>query len=87
MYKPINDWSKRKKEKLNKYIVVWVPEHPKSFNGGWYYEHRLVLEKQLNRILKAWETVHHLDGDAKNNSIDNLFPCTEREHRYAHKIA
>jgi len=63
MYKPINDWSKRKKEKLNKYIVVWVPEHPKSFNGGWYYEHRLVLEKQLNRILKAWETVHHLDGD------------------------
>jgi hypothetical protein len=87
MYKPINDWSKRKKEKLNKYIVVWVPEHPKSFNGGWYYEHRLVLEKQLNRILKAWETVHHLDGDTKNNSIDNLFPCTEREHRYAHKIA
>ena len=87
MYKPIDDWSKRKKQKLNKYIVVWVPEHPKSFNGGWYYEHRLVLEKQLNRILKAWETIHHLDGDTQNNSIDNLFPCTEREHRYAHEIA
>ncbi len=87
MYKPITDWSKRKKEKLNKYIVVWVPEHPKSFSGGWYYEHRLVLEKQLNRILKAWETIHHLDGNKENNSIDNLFPCTEREHRYAHEIA
>lgn len=87
MYKPIEDWSKRKKEKLNKYTIVWVPEHPKSFSGGWYYEHRLVLEKQLNRILKHWETVHHLDGDTQNNSINNLFPCTEREHRYAHKIA
>jgi hypothetical protein len=87
VYKPIEDWSKRKKEKLNKYTIVWVPEHPKSFNGGWYYEHRLVLEKKLNRILKAWETVHHLDGDTQNNSINNLFPCTEIEHRYAHKIA
>lgn len=87
MYTPINDWSNRKKQKLNKYTIVWIPEHPKCFNGGWYYEHRLVLEKSINRVLKSWETIHHLDGNTHNNSIENLFPCTEKEHKYAHKIA
>ena len=85
MYTPILNWSKRKQRKLNKYIVVWVPEHPKSFGRGWYYEHRLVVEKHLNRILQDWETVHHIDGNTENNNINNLFPCTAREHRYAHE--
>ena len=85
MYDPILNWEKRKKQKLNKYVVIWVPEHPKSFDGGWYYEHRLSVERSMGRVLKAWETVHHIDGDTENNSINNLFPCTEREHRYAHK--
>lgn len=87
MYTPIKNWSKRKTKQVNKYIAIWVPEHPKSFGGGWYYEHRLVVEKHLNRILREWETVHHIDGDTANNMIDNLFPCREEEHRHAHKAS
>jgi hypothetical protein len=84
MYRPIKSWYKRKTKQINKYIAVWVPEHPKSFNGGWYYEHRLVVERELGRILNEWETIHHIDNNPANNKIENLFPCTGTEHRYAH---
>ena len=82
-YTPIQDWSKREK-KLNKkgYVLVYVPEHPKSF-GGYYYEHRLVVEREFGRVLKSWETAHHLNEIKTDNTIMNLFVCTRKEHDYA----
>jgi len=47
----------------NGYILVWVPEHPKAFAGGWYYEHVLVIEKEMDRMVKTNETIHHIDED------------------------
>lgn len=64
----------------NGYVLVHVPEHLKSFNGGWYYEHRLVAERMLGRVLKTLETVHHINEDKTNNDWLNLFVCTRREH-------
>jgi hypothetical protein len=85
MYQPIKNWNKRKTKKISGYRVIYVPEHPKSFKG-WYYEHRLVVELNENRILKDWETVHHINGDKLDNRIENLFPCKEEEHRHAHIV-
>lgn len=80
MYKPISNWHNRKKMlSEDGYVLVFVPEHPKSFNDGWYYEHRLVFELKLNRILKHDETVHHI-GMKTDNSQKNLFLCTWKEH-------
>jgi len=84
-YRPIQNWLGRKSRMQDGYIVVWVPEHPKCFGGGWYYEHRLVMEKKYSRILKDWETVHHINGDKEWNDDINLFVCTRREHLKAHK--
>jgi hypothetical protein len=66
------------------YVLVYVPEHPKSFKG-WYYEHRLILENSLGRFLEKWETVHHINGNKKDNRIENLFACTEYQHKKAHR--
>ena len=66
------------------YIRILDQNHPFNIKG-YVYEHRAVMESYFSRFLQPWETVHHIDGDTENNSIDNLFPCTEREHRYAHK--
>lgn len=84
MYRPIQRWYRREKSiHPSGYVLVHVPEHPKSFHGGWYYEHRLVIEKLFGRVLGSWETVHHLNENKTDNSLDNLFCCTRDEHDYA----
>ena len=49
------------------------------------HEHRIVAEKMLGRPLKKGEVVHHIDGDKRNNSPDNLmvFP-NQRAHAAWH---
>jgi hypothetical protein len=85
MYFPLGRWNKRRTKSLDGYVLIWVPEHPKNF-GGWYYEHRLVYENELKRILESWETVHHINQDKRDNRPCNLFVCTEAEHRKAHVV-
>jgi len=49
------------------------------------HTHRIVAEQKLGRPLKADEVVHHLDGDKRNNSPDNIrvFP-SQKEHAEFH---
>jgi len=37
------------------------------------HEHRVVAETVLGRPLRPGEVVHHIDGDKRNNSPDNLY--------------
>jgi HNH endonuclease len=83
MYFPLAKWAGRKSKRLGGYVLVFVPEHPKNFNG-WYYEHRLVYEHDIKRVLETWETVHHINQIKTDNRLCNLFVCTESEHRKAH---
>ena len=85
MYRPVLSWTKRKIKKYDGYVLVNISEHPKSFNSGWYYEHRLIIEKYLDRILEDWETVHHINEDKEDNRLENLFLCTREQHNKAHK--
>lgn len=58
------------------YKQVLVNDHPygkKSTNNRAYiYEHRLVMEQSLGRLLHPGEVVHHINGDTLDNSIENL---------------
>jgi hypothetical protein len=86
-YKPIQQWKSRdRKIDPNGYILVKVPEHPKAFRGGWYYEHRLVAERMLGRLLRTYETAHHVNEDKHDNREINLFVCTRSEHDHAHRL-
>lgn len=80
---PIQKWDGRKTKRYDGYVLVWVPEHPKNFRG-WYYEHRLVMERNIDRFLENWETVHHINEIKDDNRPCNLFVCTEDQHRKAH---
>lgn len=56
------------------YVDVHCPEHP-SVQGKPYkriYEHRLVMEKILGRLLAPGENVHHKDTNRSNNDPSNL---------------
>ena len=73
-----------KKQKFE-YQFVYMPSHPKASTNGCVYEHVLAAEQKLGRYLKDGETVHHIDGNKKNNNPDNLIVfATGNDHNAFH---
>lgn len=54
------------------YIRIYCPEHPHAALDGTVAEHRLIMEKKLNRYLLLSEKIHHIDGLRYHNTEDNL---------------
>ena len=53
-------------------------------NGKTDREHRFIAEDIVGRKLDADEIVHHIDGNKRNNSPDNLQIVTRAEHAKIH---
>ena len=49
-------------------------------------QHRLIAEDVLGRILGFNEVVHHVDEDPKNNSLDNLWVMSRKNHGNLHRF-
>lgn len=56
----------------NGYFMLRKPDHPFAKGNGYVFEHRLVIEKKLNRYLLPTEVVHHINGIKTDNRIENL---------------
>ena len=65
-------YNENKKININGYIAYYYPEHPRAYDNGCVYEHILVAEQILGRLLKPEECVHHIDYNKTNNNPDNL---------------
>ena len=53
--------------------------------GKVYYEHIENAEAKIGRKIKEGEVVHHISGNKKDNSFENLFICgSNREHKLLH---
>ena len=73
------------KRRLEGYIVVYSPSHPKAFRDGEVFEHILVAEKALGHYLPKGAVVHHINGIKDDNRNCNLLICqNDNYHKRLH---
>lgn len=54
------------------YTALHIPNHPMANKSGNVYEHRLVMAEHIGRWLSTEESVHHKNGNRKDNRLSNL---------------
>ena len=70
--------------KFNYVQICGHKGHPNANRNGVIVEHRLVMSDFLKRPLLAGEVVHHVNGNPKDNRIENLELTTVVEHPGKH---
>lgn len=69
---------KAKSDRGKGYKAITVP------GKGVIHEHRHIMEEKLGRRLAPAEHVHHIDGNKRNNAIENLEVLDIAEHTRRH---
>lgn len=80
--------SKKHERFVNGYKMIYKPEHRDAVKSGsmegYIYEHRLVAEESIGRLLRSEEDVHHLDENRLNNLPRNLLVLERSQHQKLH---
>ncbi len=80
-------WKGGRTMKWSGYVLIYQPNHPLTGSTGYILEHRLIVEKHLNRYLAREEIVHHINGIKNDNRIENLYLFSSKNsHTYFHKF-
>ena len=67
------------------YIAVYMPGHPLADKKGRVAQHRLIMFNHLKGKLDPTKNVHHINGNKKDNRIENLVVLSKAEHNSHHK--
>jgi hypothetical protein len=62
------------------YVLLFMPEHPRSDKSGQLRQHVLVCEKAFGRPLPDGAVIHHVDENGSNNQNSNLVICQDNTY-------
>jgi len=69
----LRNWKGGKTTHKQGYPMILCQNHPRTSSKNKYvFEHILVMEEFLGRLLKSGENVHHKNGVKDDNRIENL---------------
>jgi uncharacterized C2H2 Zn-finger protein len=77
-------WNIKKIISKGDYYYCVAEGHPKANKHGYVLHHRVVVENHLNRLLSDREVVHHINGDKRDNRIENLQVLDSKTHLQLH---
>lgn len=77
-------WEIEKVVSKGEYDYAVVTNHPRAIKYGYVLLHRVIVENHLQRLLDDSEIVHHVNGDKKDNRLDNLQVMSALEHNTQH---
>lgn len=76
------------KIKANGYVKIYKPEHHKADNRGRIYEHTLICENALGKLLPDGAEIHHVNENRGDNSPGNIVLCQDSAyHSLLHQRA
>lgn len=78
-------WNIEKIVSKGDYLYAIVRNHPNRTKNNYVLVHRVLMENHLGRLLNANEVVHHINGNKKDNRIENLELLTASSHTRLHK--
>lgn len=81
-YYGVNELKHKKIGELDGYIIVDDSRYPCILTaGGRVRLHRYIVEKRIGRQIGSHEEVHHINGNKKDWSDENLILLTKKAHR------
>ena len=78
------NWKGGKMISHNGYVLLKKRGYSRANNHGYVFEHILVMEEHIGRLLKLDEVVHHINHNKQDNRIENLQLMTRSEHMKLH---
>lgn len=82
----LGTYTRRKSTIINNagYVSLYAPDDDGRNIKDRVLEHRYVMEQHLGRRLAKDEVVHHINGNRKDNRIENLMVMKRGEHSAHH---
>ena len=78
------NWKGGKRNTCKGYTQVHMPGHPRADSGGYVMEHIVVFERETGVSVPLSCCIHHINGDKKDNRIENLCMMTNGAHSTFH---